>query len=462
VYPIMKRTVLLVLCLSLSAFFPPAARAQPPALSLATFQIDGTPPLGSPLSDGGVPPVVAIDDPLSIRGVILLPAGQQPVVLVAIDWVGVGNEGHDAWREAIADATGTTIDRVAVHALHQHDAPGCDFTAERIAVEHGLGGKLFDPEFARATIDRAATAAQVAMKNPRPVSHVGAGKAKVEKVASTRRCLGPDGKVMYVRWTTCTDPIIRDYPEGTIDPFAKAVSFWDGDQPVVVLTYYATHPQSHYGKGRVSADFPGLARTQREKALPEVPHIHFTGAGGNLGAGKYNDGSPENRTILADRLAAGMKAAWEATRRVPIADAVVRWDTRDVALPVAPHLNEESLLDTIKNKEARERDRLSSVRFLAWLRRCQAGHKITLGRLRIGDVDILHLPGELFVEYQLAAQKLRPDSFVCTAAYGDYAPGYIGLAQSYDEGGFETQPNASLVSPRVETVLMKGIAELME
>ena len=33
---------------------------------------------------------------LTARGVVLLPAGQTPVVLVALDWVGIGNEGHDA------------------------------------------------------------------------------------------------------------------------------------------------------------------------------------------------------------------------------------------------------------------------------------------------------------------------------------------------------------------------------
>ena len=38
----------------------------------------------------------------------------------------------------------------------------------------------------------------------------------------------------------------------------------------------------------------------------------------------------------------------------------------------------------------------------------------------------MHLPGELFVEYQLAAQAIGPERFVCVAAYGDYGPGYIG------------------------------------
>ena len=73
-----------------------------------------------------------------------------------------------------------------------------------------------------------------------------------------------------------------------------------------MLSYYATHPQSYYGQGGVSYDFVGMARAQRESALPGVPHIHFNGASGNVAAGKYNDGSPANRAVLASRLAAGM------------------------------------------------------------------------------------------------------------------------------------------------------------
>ena len=39
--------------------------------------------------------------------------------------------------------------------------------------------------------------------------------------------------------------------------------------------------------------------------MPEALHVHFNGAGGNIGAGKWNDGATENRLVLADRLAAG-------------------------------------------------------------------------------------------------------------------------------------------------------------
>lgn len=74
---------------------------------------------------------------------------------------------------------------------------------------------------------------------------------------------------------------------------------------------------------------------------------------------------------------------------------------------------------------------------------------------------MLHLPGELFVEDQLAAREMRPDLFVALAAYGDYAPGYIGTEISYSQGGYETSPLASLVAPGVERVLKEAIQQLL-
>ena len=43
--------------------------------------------------------------------------GGEPIVLCAVDWIGIANEGHDAFRDALAEAAGTTRDRVAVHTL---------------------------------------------------------------------------------------------------------------------------------------------------------------------------------------------------------------------------------------------------------------------------------------------------------------------------------------------------------
>jgi hypothetical protein len=132
-----------------------------------------------------------------------------------------------------------------------------------------------------------------------------------------------------------------------------------------------------------------------------------------------------------------------------------------VNLPVANWYDEEERQATLRNTELAPLPRLKAARDIAWARRSREGDAISVARMRLGPIDILHLPGELFVEYQLAAQSLRPDAFVCAAAYGDYGPGYIGIEQAYSQGGYETGV-ASRVSPRTETILMEAIDKLLQ
>jgi hypothetical protein len=304
------------------------------------------------------------------------------------------------------------------------------------------------------------TAVRASLPRAQPVTQLGLGEARVEKVASNRRILGLDGKVRDTRWTATTNPKVRAEPEGVIDPMVSLVSFWNDERPVAVLSYYATHPQSYYRTGIPNPDFPGLARFFRQLAVPAALHVHFNGAGGNIGAGKYNDGSPENRGLLAGRLAEGMRRAWDNTKRQPIAASDVNWSIEPVALPPAKHLEIGKLEAQLKARDTNFTT-LGEVSKLAWLRRCQAGHKIDVSCLSLGRARILHLPGEAFVEYQLAAKAARPDLFVAVAAYGDYGPFYIGTAIAYDQGGYETSPSSSNVAPEVEGVLMAAMKKLL-
>lgn len=449
----MRRQLLFVLGVLFAA--TGAQGAEP--LRVGVFDVDASPPIGSPMAYNITREVTT---PLSCRGIVLAGSGR-PIVLCAIDWIGVGNDGHKVFREELARAVDTTPDRVAVHALHQHDAPWLDFSAGALVEELGIRDTIFDNAFAREVIRRAAQGAAAALEKAKPVTNLAVGQGVVEQVASNRRILGADGKVKHVRYTATADPEVRAYPEGVIDRHLKSISFWNADQKLVTLTYYATHPQSYYRTGQANPDFPGMARNQRQQATG-VPHVHFNGAGGNIGAGKYNDGAPANRQVLADRVAAGMRSAWEAERKVPLTAQDVSWRSLAVALPVARHLEEAKLLAQVRDESLPANRRILLAGKLIWLRRCQAGETIDIACLTLGGTRILHLPGELFVEYQLAAQQLRPDLFVAMASYGDYAPWYIGTAIAYEQGGYEPGADASLVAPDVEGVLVKTLKTLLD
>lgn len=448
--------MILIVFLSASCFFATAASAQ--ALRVATFNVDATPPVGSPVAYALCRKIV---DPLSARGVVLL-SEDRPIVLCAVDWIGIANNAHDLWREKLAQAAGTTADRVALHALHQHDGVRCDFATEALLRQHTGQAKDFDVPFAHQVIDRCAKAIRLAKTQAQPVTHLGLGKARAHEVASNRRILGDDGKVKITRWSRCTDPQAIAAPEGLIDPWLRLLSLWNEDVPVAILTYYATHPMSHYGQGDVSADFVGLARAQREAQVPGPLHIHFSGAGGNITAGKYNDGSEKMRPILTQRMADAMERAWQSVKKTRIKASDLEWRVRRVRLPIGKHLVEKDLLSLLDDPSTEAKKRLGAASRLAWLQRHNSGHETEISCLHLGDASVLHLPGELFIEYQIAAQDLQPQRMVCMAAYGDYGPGYIGTEIAYTQGGYETGPDASLVAPQVEGVLMEALKELME
>jgi hypothetical protein len=302
-----------------------------------------------------------------------------------------------------------------------------------------------------------ADALKAGLARTSPFTHVGTGQAKVEKVASNRRIVGDDGKVKAVRYSATKDKAVRDEPEGLIDPWLKTLSFWDGDRPLAALHYYATHPMSYYGDGRVTSDFCGLARQKLQDEDPKVFQVYFTGCAGNITAGKYNDGAKENRPVLRDRICEAMKAAWKATER----QAVTGWDWRIEPVKLPPRREpsfgaEESrkTLDDVKQAKAK---RGNAAFQLAWLARLD--RPIDLTCLELGKALVLHLPGEPFIEYQLAAQGMRKDAFVCVAGYGDDGPGYIPTAKAYFEGGYE--PTVALAAPS-EGLLHRALARLLK
>lgn len=424
-------------------------------LRLATFDVDATPPVGSYLAYGIAKNTWDLG--LRAKGIVLLGAGK-PVVLCSIDWIGIANDSQDEFKNVLAEAAGTDPARVAVHTVHQHDAPICDFGAEKLLKAEGLDPLGYESTFTRKVMLRIADAIRSSLPAAKPFNQIGLGEAPVYMVASNRRILDSDGRVRATRYTSCQDSALRAEPEGLIDPEVSLISFWYEDKPLAVLSYYAVHPQSYYLTGIPNPDFPGLARFYRQLAVPDALHVHFNGAGGNLGAGKYNDGSYENRGLLAQRLADGMRRAWEATKREKISPDEISWNIESVALPPAIYLEKR---DSALKEKANDPIFISNnISKIVWAERCREGKKTDIACLSLGRARILHMPGELFVEYQLAAKAERPDLFVAMAAYGDYGPEYICTDIAYRQGGYEGG-EASGVSPGSEKILMSAIKNLL-
>ena len=127
--------VFLLLCIAGSTFSK-TSNVDPRekrGIRIATFDVDATPPIGSRLTYD--PMINSGEQTLRAKGIVLFGEGD-PIVLCSVDWIGIANESQDAFKEAMAEAAGTIPNRVVVHTVHQHDAPICDFTAEKILKEN--------------------------------------------------------------------------------------------------------------------------------------------------------------------------------------------------------------------------------------------------------------------------------------------------------------------------------------
>ncbi len=398
---------------------------------LAAFSADVTVPMGHGMM-GGAWLSKSVMDPLFAKGIVLM-GGEKPVVLVSVDWCEIRNAAFDRWRDVLAAAAGTDRQHVLVSSTHVHDAPVADLEAERILQERKCAGTVCDVKFHEEAIQRVAQALRESLKSAAKITHLGLGQAKVEKVASNRRYLLPDGKVSYGRMSRNSNVLAAQADDGDIDPMLKTLSFWNGNAPLAALSNYAVHPMSFYGGGEVSADFPGIARRRRQEDVPNCAQIYFSGCSGNVTAGKYNTGARENRVVLAGRIYQAMAEAWRDTKRSPLEKVAFR------SVPMTLEPRNDPAGFTVEGSEKllvpdqKPFAQCLAAMNLSWRKRAAAGQPIDVPAVDFGPAQFLLLPAEAYVEYQLHAQAVRPDAFVMVAGYGESAPGYIPIERAWEE-----------------------------
>ena len=255
-----------------------------------------------------------------------------------------------------------------------------------------------------------------------------------------------------MRNSRCYDEEVRAAPEGLIDPFLTALTLFDGNRPIVTVNHYATHPMSHYGEGRVSSDFCGLARARRRADEPACLQIFVNGCAGNIGAGKYNDGSPQAKAGLIQRMYEAMADASSRTTpqpldRLPCSETQMRLPVREdpgfthddcmTALQSGTGaLKRKTLDDAMRHGKIMSRDMRHTTLALQWRER--AADPINVPTLDFGLAKMILLPGEPFIEFQLAAQAEATGQPVIVVGYSNGGPGYICTDIAYDQGGYES------------------------
>ncbi|MBI4024202.1 MAG: hypothetical protein HY360_04420 [Verrucomicrobia bacterium] len=427
-------------------------------LQLAGFKVDVSQRVGHHLCAGLLPDAARFRDPQYARGVIL-DDGRRRVALCAVDYCGLGGACHDEFRRALARGARIDPRHVALHTVHQHDAPLLIDAMLLNAERWGLA--LADRNWWKKVLARVEKGARVSLRRFREVEQIGDASCRVTGMASNRRILDRRGKVAAMRWSVVEDARLRRRPRGLVDPFLRTVTLGgQGGRLLASLTFYATHPQSAHQRGAISADSPGEALRRVGRIFPKGHHLYFTGCAGNITLGKYSSTDPENNLrCFGARLTAAIVRNIRQARRRAVSDGSLDFWTETVKLPFrvrdvrqARAIMADSTKPLVDRAMACWRARPAVLR--------RGYRRARFSCLTLGGRSLVFLPGEPFVEYQLYGNSIARGCFVAFASLGDCI-GYLPTAKAFREGGYEPSARVCFTTPHVEKVLKKTIRRLI-
>ena len=442
-------------------------------------EIDITPPLGTQLAGdiGRLRPVLEIRDPLYARALVLENDGCK-IALLSLDLTLIGTPWGAKIRQRAAALLGIPVEAILVHGSQTHSAPalGHCFTDRETPYfpkEHAwLGGG--DDAYMPFAVDQSVTAIAEANEKLEPVM-VGSASGIEARVAFNRRFVMRDGKT--VTHPRSGDPNIR-CSEGPIDPEVGIACFRNRDEQVIAaLLHYTSHPNHGYPKQYVSADWPGTwSAGVKELLSPGAVPLVINGCCGNIHHTNHLD---PRHVDDQDKMGAMLTEVTRgALSRIEYKEVdTLGWNDRHLSLPwrdldpaavaeahalLAEHpepmwLNEEHTVVDWKWVYA-----VSLVDLEDQIRR-NPGFDYEIQAFRIGELALVTLPGEPFVEAQLQIKLESPTYPTYVAHMSNIYGGYIPTAHALARGGFETNPaNWSKLGPSALGEIAAAAGELLQ
>lgn len=280
-----------------------------------------------------------------------------------------------------------------------------------------------------------------------------AGRGVDGRVAFNRRFILRDGtvKTHAGRWDM---PYIMQ-AEGPVDPEVGVMLFVnDKGARIAALLHHTCHPGHGCGGLRVTAGWPGACALHAQTIFGKqcVPLV-LNGFCGNIH--HMNPLDPDNKDDHNDmvrKLTETMERIVNQTLR-PVSMDEMSWsmeyipltrrnpDAQTVAAARTYVREHPTPRWTNAEKTAVSNDYFFAHSILDLHRQCQQSATVDLPVqvIRMGDVAIVAVPGEPFVEEQLRIKLKSPAAFTfCAHMSNGGCLSYIPTAEAFDRGGYET------------------------
>ena len=394
----------------------------PTTLRAGAARVEITPPVGLDLTGflARENPSIGVRDPLYARALVLDDDDRQ-LAIVSCDLLGFDRKWIVEIRDRVARRTGIYAPQVMVACTHTHGGP-----ATISLIDCGE----IDTAYLESLLPRIVDAVAQAQANLQPAT-LAVGSA-----------------------TSSTGVHNRRTPGDVIDPEVGLLRVDDvTGKPLAVLVNYTCHPTSlNHANRKVTADYPGLVCSRIEQETGAVA-LFLMGAIGNVGPVTRGE---ESLATVGNAVA---DAALTALPTLP-AHEVARLTTAGeiVKLPLQSIPSREQWLDWRAGYEAAalaaEHDNNPAGAKVQWAMVHWTEHMFELMQdneltatveaeiqvLRMGDLAIVGVPGEYFVElgFQIKAGLQQSGMRqVMISGFTNGNVGYIPARRAYAKGGYE-------------------------
>lgn len=448
---IKTRIILLLSVIIYTCVFSSIVRA---ALKGGCSKVNITPPVGVWLSGYASrdKPSDDIHDDLYARALVL-DDGSNAAAIISVDLLWVPPQITSEVRAMVKDQTGIAEQNILISATHTHFGPKL---YSRMKLGPQTPDNKVDASYVHTLVKKMSNTVFLAHKSMQDVK-LGAARGRLPEIVYNRRTRLPDGKVKMsfslpaeviatrkikqtsdgeTRVTFATQAEQPELTFGPIDPETWVLRVSDPNGRIVgSVVNFACHAVSGSGYEdwfySISADYPGVTTQIVEQAEGGICLL-IPGTSGDI--------VPLKRGKEA-RFSIGKAIAGEAIRLlqfVPATDDIeIEAMTTEVTMPLKQDLSPDRIMDTGEDKK----------------------HLTTEFQiLRLGDIYILGLPGEVLVEIGLEIKKKANLQKLLIIALANDPIGYVCHSAAYDEGGYESGSGTNLAKGAGEIMVKKALA----
>jgi len=403
-----------------------APRDTTASLQAGVAAIDITPTVGDVHYRGASTGVL---DPLMAKAIVFR-QGPEQAALVMCDVIGISFDQSDAVRKLAAEKTGIPYENICIAATHTHTGRFSEKAANEMVQKIG-----------QAVVEAQALAKPLKLQ---------VTVTEQYGLAFHRRFVMKDGSVRMNPGFLNPD-IVR--PAGPVDPEVAILLLRSSkdNRAIASLTNFAMHLDT-VGGSEYSADYPYFLEQSLKKELGEnFISVFATGTCGNINHFDVSKPRPQKghqttTKYLGQTLAQTVTAAMTelkdasrpslAVRRTIIQAPLQEYTEEELAWSKLPDDERKPL---IQERPFLQRFRASKIRSLAamWQRWGNTlPMEVQVFRLS-GDVAIVALPGEVFVELGLAIKKASPFAITLVIELANNSPAYIPTREAFFDGDYE-------------------------